>query len=114
MRNGLLGWSRAGLLTEVSVTAKVNNTTQTLTNTVASNGLLKFQTINLTLNYPGEVRYFYSHYASHFSGPSMELFPRQCDAGSEGSRRRPTGRWLGNRFTATPGGASEEPRRQEL
>lgn len=72
--DGLLGWSRPGLLTDVAVTAKVNNTTQTQTRDVSTNGLFTFQTTNLALKYNGEVRYFSSQYAYFFTGPSMELF----------------------------------------
>jgi hypothetical protein len=73
--DGLLGWAHAGLQTDVTVTAKVNNTTSSQTQDVSSVGLFDFQTTNLTLNYSEDVRYFYnSTYASFFDKPSMELF----------------------------------------
>lgn len=74
--NGLLGWAHPGVTAgNVTVRAKVNNTTQEQALTADAAKLFTFQTTKVTLHYSQDVRYFYSDtYASWFDKPSMELF----------------------------------------
>lgn len=72
--SGLLGWAHSGLLTNVTVTAKVNDTASTDTDDVSTTGLFRFQTTNLTLHYTGGEILYHGGYWDHFTAPSMELF----------------------------------------
>lgn len=72
--SGLLAWAVPGLVSTITVEAKVNATTDTQSYDASTQPLLTFQTTKLTLNYNGQVRYIDSGgYLQFFTSP-MELF----------------------------------------